>query len=208
MASVRISTSKITTEEPITQEQIVIEIEKKKPLTYTVKSGDSLIKIANKYKKITWGEIALKNKIETHIISVGQKLNIPKVGEISKTKAKKLEKKIINSNIPIVSVSNTVAPVGSGSCYDEVLKYDWPISTALKIMTKESGGVASNHNYSDITRDDSWGCFQINIYPPNNLSRPPAEWLVVASNNVKYAYDLWLSQGKSFCTSGGWINSC
>ena len=96
----------------------------------------------------------------------------------------------------------------SGSCADEVHKYDWPIDTALAVMQQESSGDPGNHNFSHATRDDSWGCFQINIYPPNHLTRPSSDWLVNATNNVSYAYDMYVAQGRTFCKTSGWYNTC
>lgn len=105
------------------------------------------------------------------------------------------------------AVAPPAVPVASGSCATEIKKYNWPQEAAYQIMMIESGNNAGAHNYNDITRDDSWGCFQINIYPPNNRTRPSATWLANATNNVSYAYRMYKSMG-TFCGTGGWFNTC
>lgn len=84
-----------------------------------------------------------------------------------------------------------------------MLKY-WPKdtqSTALAIMKLESGGRADAHLYSDVTKDDSWGCFQVNRYGALK-GRPPAEWLIDPSNNVQYSIGLYKANGWK-----PWLNS-
>lgn len=109
---------------------------------------------------------------------------------------------------PSVSKTTSTAPAtitGSGDCASEIQKYDWPVSTAHAVMMQESGNRPSAHNYNPNTGDDSWGCFQINLYGANAASRPSPSWLVVAANNVSYAYNMYKSMG-TFCTPGGWYN--
>lgn len=106
--------------------------------------------------------------------------------------------------VPHTTQAQSVAP--AGSCEAEIAKYDWNQDWALSVLYKESGGRPGAHNFSHITKDDSWGCFQVNLYPPNNLYRPPAEWLVVASNNVSLAYEWYVRDGRTFC--GQWPNTC
>jgi hypothetical protein len=95
--------------------------------------------------------------------------------------------------------------VPSGSCEVEIAKYDWNQVTARAIMLKESGGNPGNHNYNPKTKDDSWGCFQVNIWGKNARTRPPAGELVKAEVNVRYAYNLQKAVG--WCSKGGWLNS-
>lgn len=78
-------------------------------------------------------------------------------------------------------------------------------TNALKILAKESNGRHDAHNLNHNTRDDSWGCYQINLYGNLAAARPSAEWLVIPENNVRYALDLWRSVG--WCSTRGWYNS-
>ena len=94
-----------------------------------------------------------------------------------------------------------------GDCATEVHKYDWHIPTALAIMHQESSNNPQAFNGDSSTGDYSWGCFQINLYGANAYTRPSAEWLSVASNNVQYAYSMYKSMG-TFCSTGGWYNTC
>lgn len=95
---------------------------------------------------------------------------------------------------------------GSGSCAAEIRKYDWDVNWAMSVMQKESSGDPGNHNFSHATKDDSWGCFQINLYGENARNRPSPEWLVVAGNNVKLAHEWYVRDGRTFCRQ--WPNTC
>lgn len=74
--------------------------------------------------------------------------------------------------------------------------YDWDVRTAYAVCMGESSNDPTNHNYSDDTRDDSWGLFQINLYGDLKYSRPSPERLVDPAFNVNYAYGMW--------SHGGW----
>jgi hypothetical protein len=91
--------------------------------------------------------------------------------------------------------ANMVAVPGSGSCADEVKKYDWNQASAMAVMMQESGGRAGVINNNPNTGDYSVGCFQINLYGGNAATRPSAEYLQNAANNVAYAYGMWKAQG-------------
>ena len=72
----------------------------------------------------------------------------------------------------------------------------------MQIATIESGLKANNHNGNAATGDDSWGCFQINRFGRLAATRPSADWLVNADNNVSYALGMFKGQGWT-----PWINS-
>ena len=46
-------------------------------MTYTVKSGDSLSKIASRYRGVTVNDIKAANGLKSDAIRAGQKLKIP-----------------------------------------------------------------------------------------------------------------------------------
>lgn len=97
---------------------------------------------------------------------------------------------------------------GSGSCSDEIRKYDWPHSVALAVMNGESSNIAGRVNNNPGTGDYSIGCFQVNLYGGLARSRPSEEWLKVAANNVSYSYNMYIRDGRTFCKPSGWINTC
>lgn len=140
-----------------------------------------------------------QQKLEQEIKNLKQEV---KTITISKANAKKATAKLRSK--PQV----TQAVVYSGSCGKELSKYNWPQNTAYRVMMHESGNDPTNLNDNPSTRDYSVGCFQINLFGANALSRPSETWLKVASNNVSYAYDMYVGQGRTFCTTGGWINTC
>ncbi len=108
---------------------------------------------------------------------------------------------------PSSSTSNSGRLVGSGSC-EAAIRSIFPASqhsTAIRVMLQESSGDPANHNYNPATKDNSYGCFQVNIWGENARTRPPASELVKADVNVRYAYNLWQSTG--WCSSGGWLNT-
>lgn len=109
------------------------------------------------------------------------------------------------------SCHNTTAPTsaisGGGDCEASIRRI-FPASEharAIKVMIQESSRNPSIHNYNPSTGDDSYGCFQINLAGNNKYSRPSPAELVIADNNVAYAYKLWQSTG--WCSTGGWLNT-
>jgi len=109
------------------------------------------------------------------------------------------------------SCHNTVAPTsaisGGGDCEASIRRI-FPASEharAIKVMIQESSRNPAIHNYNPSTGDDSYGCFQINLAGNNKYSRPSPAELVIAENNVAFAYKLWQSTG--WCSTGGWLNT-
>lgn len=76
--------------------------------------------------------------------------------------------------------------------------YSWDTKTAFAVCEAESRGNSQAHLYSDITRDDSYGLFQINLYGDLKYGRPAPTELLNASQNVAYAYKLYVAHGDSF----------
>lgn len=99
------------------------------------------------------------------------------------------------------AVSQPAAP--SGSCEAEIRKYNWRQDIALAVAKAESGLRPGAHNFSHKTKDNSWGCFQINIYGANARTRPPASELVKAHVNVAFAYKIYVANGHSFIGQWG-----
>lgn len=109
------------------------------------------------------------------------------------------------------SCHNTTAPTsaisGGGDCEASIRRI-FPANEharAIKVMIQESSRNPSIHNYNPSTGDDSYGCFQINLAGNNKYSRPSPAELVIADNNVAFAYKLWSSTG--WCSTGGWLNT-
>lgn len=111
--------------------------------------------------------------------------------------------------------NTTVAPAsaptsaisGGGDCEASIRRI-FPASEharAIKVMIQESSRNPAIHNYNPSTGDDSYGCFQINLAGNNKYSRPSPAELVIADNNVAFAYKLWQSTG--WCSTGGWLNT-
>jgi len=98
--------------------------------------------------------------------------------------------------------------VSESDCTSQLSKYDWPQADAYKIMMKESGNIPSTVNDNPSTGDYSVGCFQINLIGAMRATRPSEESLKVAENNVAHAYKMYSEQGRTFCKTSGWYNSC
>jgi hypothetical protein len=95
------------------------------------------------------------------------------------------------------------------TCASEIAKYDWPIEDAMRVMDSESsGGIVDIVNDDPSTGDYSVGCFQVNIIGKMSRSRPSEQELKNPIVNVKFAYNLWVAEGRTFCTTGGWLNTC
>lgn len=101
----------------------------------------------------------------------------------------------------------THAITGGGDCEASIRRI-FPASEharAIRVMVQESSRNPAIHNYNPSTGDDSYGCFQINLAGNNKYSRPSPAELVIADNNVAFAYKLWQSTG--WCSTGGWLNT-
>lgn len=91
--------------------------------------------------------------------------------------------------------STSVPEATAGSCAAEIKKYSWNQTVAYNVMMAESHGIATRVNDNPSTGDYSVGCFQINLFGANALSRPSEAWLKIPANNVSYAYGMWKGQG-------------
>lgn len=78
---------------------------------------------------------------------------------------------------------------------NEIRKYDWNHDFAIRVAKCESGLRPNAHNYNPATGDDSWGVFQINRYGRLKYGRPEPDKLVNYKFNIKYAYEMYCSQG-------------
>lgn len=96
----------------------------------------------------------------------------------------------------------------AGDCKAELGKYDWPQDMAYNVMLIESRNNPQAINDNPSTGDYSVGCFQINIIGEMRNTRPPEAWLLNPVNNVSYAYQMYVQQGRTFCKTSGWYNTC
>jgi hypothetical protein len=92
---------------------------------------------------------------------------------------------------------------GSGNCATEIAKYDWGQATALAVSMAESDQRPGVVNNNPSTRDYSIGCFQVNIYGANAANRPPQSELIKADVNVRWAYNNYVANGRSFLGQWG-----
>lgn len=90
------------------------------------------------------------------------------------------------------------------TCAGEVQKYDWNKQVAHAVMMAESSGIEWKVNDDPSTGDYSVGCFQVNLYGTNALSRPSEAELKNPELNVQWAYNHYQAIGQTFGTSGGW----
>lgn len=113
-----------------------------------------------------------------------------------------------------LSVIQPIAPlqapeVAKNDCFSQIYKYDWDINQAKAVLMEEN---TSNNpgviNDNPDTGDYSVGCWQVNIKDELAYGRPSEEWLKDPENNTKWAYDHYVSLGRTFCTTSGWYNSC
>lgn len=92
---------------------------------------------------------------------------------------------------------------GSGDCAAEVAKYDWNVTVATAVARAESGLRPGMVNNTPSTGDYSVGCFQVNLYGANARNRPSQDTLIIASENVKWAYNNYVANGHSFLGQWG-----
>lgn len=95
---------------------------------------------------------------------------------------------------------------GSGSCAAEILKYDWHQGIALAVASAESGLRPGIVNNNPNTGDYSVGCFQVNLYGGNARTRPSEPALRDAAENVRWAYNNYVANGRSFIGQWGVCN--
>lgn len=105
--------------------------------------------------------------------------------------------------VPEVETPVEPTPVASGSCADEIAKYNWSHNVALAVARAESGLDTSAVNNNPATGDYSVGCFQVNIYGRNALSRPSEPQLKDAATNVAWAHKIYTGNGNSFIGQWG-----
>ena len=102
-----------------------------------------------------------------------------------------------------------MAPVAvGGDCLSELGKYDWPQADAYKIMMKESSNNPLIVNNNPATGDYSVGCFQVNIIGTLIAGRPNEQQLKDPAINVLWSYNHYINEGRTFCKTSGWYNSC
>lgn len=75
-------------------------------------------------------------------------------------------------------------------------------------MIEESRNNPLVINDNPATGDYSVGCFQINLIGNMRATRPAEHLLLQAEHNVAYAYKMYSEQGRTFCKTSGWYNTC
>ncbi len=144
---------------------------------------------------------SLRKSVQDQFNATGQKL-LDQDKKIEGVKQSKAEEK------KAITLLQNKRPIPSGNCGSEITKYDWPHDVAYKVLLGESGNNPGRINNNPATKDYSVGCFQVNLYGAMRNTRPPEAWLLSAANNVSYAYKIYVGQGRTFCTKGGWYNTC
>lgn len=89
------------------------------------------------------------------------------------------------------------------TCASEIAKYDWDYQTAYNVMYAESTAREWIVNNNPDTQDYSVGCFQINLYGNNALTRPSEAELQNPVVNVEFAYRLYAENKYSFIGQWG-----
>lgn len=100
------------------------------------------------------------------------------------------------------------APATGGDCASELGKYNWPQSDAYQIMMAESTNDPREKNDDPETGDYSIGCFQVNLKGDLKKGRPSEKALYDPAINVQWAYNHYVAEGRTFCKTSGWHNSC
>jgi len=112
----------------------------------------------------------------------------------------------VNTPAPVAQpqpeIAQETVPVPA-TCQSEIAKYDWSQPVALAVATAESGLDPGALNNNPATGDYSVGCFQVNIYGRNALSRPSEQELKDPTVNVAWAYKIYSGNGNSFIGQWG-----
>lgn len=146
-----------------------------------------------------------RNKVE-EIQRNKQKSDAEKDKEIQRLREELQAKKERESRVASSqtrNVTHTSSQQGCEQYRDIISQYDWPVEQAIQVCNVESGGVATADNMNDY--HPSYGCsgshglYQINcgagvIYDP--------------AQNIKTAYEMFVANGRTFCTTSGWQNTC
>ena len=106
-------------------------------------------------------------------------------------------------NADVVSSSLYARAIGPDSdkkkvAFQEISKYGWNKLNAMNVAFCESG--YRNGVLNHTSREQSLGLFQINLKAwqkavPGDTFDEKATWLYTPSNNVRFAYNLWVEQG-------------
>lgn len=75
-------------------------------------------------------------------------------------------------------------------------------------MMQESSNVPTKKNDNASTGDYSIGCWQVNIKDELAPDRPSEQELYNPVLNTQWAYNHYVNEGRTFCKTSGWYNSC